>query len=118
MTIIRLQGLDFFAHHGYYPEERKIGNKFTVDVSLGITLPKSAGDVGLDSTVNYEQVYSTVKKLMSKTTELLETIANRINHELIEQHIQIEWVETAVHKHNPPIDGVCEKATVVIRTER
>jgi dihydroneopterin aldolase len=32
---ITLEGMEFFAHHGYYQEEQKIGNKFAVDIMIG-----------------------------------------------------------------------------------
>ncbi|RZK29989.1 MAG: dihydroneopterin aldolase, partial [Hymenobacter sp.] len=32
MGQIALEGLEFFAFHGYYDEEQKIGNKYGVDI--------------------------------------------------------------------------------------
>jgi dihydroneopterin aldolase len=34
MGKITLEGLEFFAFHGYYDEEQKIGNKYGVDITI------------------------------------------------------------------------------------
>ena len=33
-TEIHLQGMEFHAFHGVYPEEKKLGNRFRVDVLM------------------------------------------------------------------------------------
>lgn len=113
MTTIRLEGLDFFAHHGYYEEERKVGNKYTVDVEVLIE-NTSFTDDDLDQTVNYEEIYLTVSTIMSVSTKLLETLASSMCRELLKQFGSIAQVTATVSKHNPPIKGVCKKATVTI----
>ncbi|MEO9965040.1 MAG: dihydroneopterin aldolase [Reichenbachiella sp.] len=117
MTTIRLEGLDFFAHHGYYDEERKVGNRYTVDVSVDLD-EVNFNDDDLNHTVNYEDIYLTVSTVMSVSTKLLETLASAICQELLRQFPDITQVSTAVSKHNPPIKGVCNKATVSITQRR
>lgn len=117
MTTIRLEGLDFFAHHGYYEEERKVGNKYTVDVEVLIENTSSTDD-DLDQTVNYEEIYLTVSTIMSVSTKLLETLASSMCRELLKQFGSIAQVTATVSKHNPPIKGVCKKATVTISQSR
>lgn len=117
MTTIRLEGLDFFAHHGYYEEERKVGNKYTVDVAVCLEAT-SFSDDDIDRTVNYEEIYLIVSTVMSVSTKLLETLASAIGTELLKQFPSIMEVSTTVSKHNPPIKGICKKATVSIDQKR
>lgn len=117
MTTIRLEELDFFAHHGVYEEERKVGNKYTVDVEVVID-ETSFTDADLDRTVNYEDIYLIVSTVMSVSTQLLETLASTICQELLKRFANIQEVTTRVSKHNPPIKGVCKKATVAINLRR
>ena len=116
--IIKLEGLDFFAYHGYYDEERKTGNKYTVDIALHVTFEKRALNDQLTGTVDYEKIYAIVNKIMDEPTKLLETLANRINQKIMREFDSIVCVETAVSKHNPPIGGVCSRVKVVIKSER
>ena len=44
MGKITLDGLEFFAFHGYYDEEQKIGNKFGVDITIETSLEKAGMD--------------------------------------------------------------------------
>lgn len=116
--IVKLEGLDFFAHHGYYEGERKTGNKYTIDVSIEILDPKEINDDDLDTTVNYEIVYSKVSEIMTKSTKLLETLAFLINQEILKEFDKVLSVESTVSKHNPPIKGVCKKASISLKTVR
>ena len=37
---IELKGLRFFAEHGMYVEERKVGNQFEIDLEVSYKVPK------------------------------------------------------------------------------
>jgi dihydroneopterin aldolase len=34
MGLIAVEGMQFYAHHGYHKEEQMLGGKYTVDVYL------------------------------------------------------------------------------------
>ena len=116
-TEISLEGLEFFAYHGYYPEEQSKGNTFSVDVKVISVLDSSeVGD--LEKTVNYEVIFAIVEKEMGKSTALLETVAASILEEIFIQFAQVEQAEVAVSKFNPPIKGTCRKAKVLMKRSR
>lgn len=106
--------MEFFAYHGFYDEEQKIGNKYSVTITLCLDLSKPGLSDKLSDTVSYEEVYKVVKKIMENPTRLLENIANNISEALFTTYQQIESSEISVSKYNPPIGGVCEKAEVII----
>ena len=116
--LVKLEGLDFFAHHGVYDEEREIGNKYTVSIELQLD-----GELGflsddLRNTINYEEVYRLVHDVMCRPKKLLETLAAEINQRALEQFELAQLVRTTVSKHNPPIKGVCARATIVHESRR
>ena len=113
--IIRLEGLEFFAHHGYYEEEQKIGNKYTVDIEICLNGNADYSLDNIDDTINYEEVYEIVKDVMISPTKLLEALADRINKKIKTKFPGIEYTNTTVGKHNPPIKGICKKASVSLR---
>lgn len=112
MGKVSLEGMEFYARHGYYEEERVIGNKYSVDVTLDLDFSDAAFDDKLEGTVNYEKVYEIVQGVMSIDANLLEHLAGKMIKALKENFAQINHVQVRVSKYNPPIKGLCHKATV------
>jgi len=54
---VLLQGLLFHAFHGVLPEERRLGQKFTVDLALSLDLRAAGRSDQLEQTVSYADVY-------------------------------------------------------------
>jgi dihydroneopterin aldolase len=118
MAKILLEGLEFFAYHGYHKEERKTGNRYNVDVLVEANVKEAAVRDRLKETIDYAKLYQTVKEEMAQPAKLLEHIAHRIIQRVLEQFPQVEAVEVQVSKFNPPLGGVCHRACVTLREER
>lgn len=114
MGKIQLEGLEFFAHHGYYQEEQKLGNRYTLDICLHTEFGEAASKDVLEGTVNYEAVYQIVCDVMKQNTKLLEHIAHKINRSILAKFSQVDKVETKVSKHNPPLKGICKVASITM----
>lgn len=114
MGIISLEGMEFYARHGYYEEERKIGNKYSVDVHLHTDFQKAVETDHLEGTVNYEKVYEIVTQVMSEEAQLLEHLGGKIIAALKSAFPDIEQIKVKISKHNPPIKGLCRKASVTL----
>jgi 7,8-dihydroneopterin aldolase/epimerase/oxygenase len=112
MGQVSLEGMEFYARHGYYEEERIIGNKYSVDVTLDVDFSEAAIDDKLEGTVNYEKVYQIVSEVMSIDAKLLEHLAGKMIKALRENFPSVQKVAVKVSKYNPPIKGLCQKATV------
>ena len=115
MGIVSLEGMEFYARHGYYEEERKIGNKYSVDVHLHLEFDEAALQDRLEGTVNYERVYQLVAEVMSIDALLLEHLAGKMVNVLKSTFTQVKEVEVKISKYNPPIKGLCQRATVTLR---
>ncbi len=116
MGIISLEGLEFFAYHGYYDEEQKMGNKYSIDIAITADLNRAAQEDRLSLTVNYEVVYEIIAGVMNIKHRLLEHIAYKIIEAVKEQFSEIQQITVSVSKFNPPIGGVCERSKVTITT--
>jgi len=114
MGLVALEGMEFYARHGYYEEERKIGNKYSVDVELEVEFGEAAMHDKLEGTVNYEKVYKVVAEVMSIDALLLEHLAGKIIRDLKEFFPQVKNVKVSVSKYNPPIKGLCHRAKVTL----
>lgn len=114
MGTIALEGLQFFAYHGFYEEEQKTGNRFSVDIYLEVDFSEAAANDELQKTVNYEEIYKIVQEEMGIPSRLLENIIHRIFARVRATFPQVSAAKASISKHNPPIGGICEKAKVTI----
>ncbi len=109
-TIVSLEGLNFFAYHGFYDEERKKGNNFSCDVSVEVKSFDSMDD-NIYDTVNYEEVYNIVAEEMKATKKLIETVAFNII-EKIKKVDNVTGATVKIYKSNPPLNGPVDRAVV------
>ena len=118
MGKITLEGIEFFAYHGFYQEERKTGNRYSVDITVEADLSQAAEEDELRETVNYEKLYRMVSDEMQQPSKLLEHIGHRLIEQTFFKFLEITSVEVSVSKFNPPVGGVCRRAVVTLKRER
>lgn len=119
MDTIKLTGMAFFGYHGDEPEETKLGQRFYIDVEMGLDLSKVGETDALEDSVNYVAVYSLVKeRAEGGPYKLLERLAGVINHDILAQFPLVEKVTTTVHKPGSPIPGILDDVSVTLTKER
>lgn len=118
MGKVALEGLEFFAYHGYYEEEQKLGNKYEVNIEVETNLQKAAHDDTLSGTINYETIYKIVNEEMLIPSKMLEHVAGRITARALKTFPEITGVNVEISKFNPPVKGVCRKAKVTMYKSR
>lgn len=106
--------MEFFAYHGYFAEEQKMGNRYSLDITVHTDFEKAAQEDRLSDTVNYVDLYQVAVKVMQEPARLLEHIAYRLIEEIKKLHPEIGRVEVSVSKFNPPIGGVCERSRITM----
>lgn len=114
MITIALHGVEFFAFHGFYPEEQKLGTKFIVDVDVSFTPAGDLKDDEISHTVDYERLYEIVEKSMKKTSKLIETVAQTIANEIKNEFAIVETIRVSIKKMNPPLKGKVAYSNIVI----
>ncbi|MCS6822984.1 MAG: dihydroneopterin aldolase [Cytophagaceae bacterium] len=115
---VTLEGLEFYAFHGIYDGERKMGNKFTVDVKVLYEYAPENNKEDLSKTIDYEKICNCVKQEMAKPAKLLETLAINILERIFSINNNIQYTEVHVSKHNPPVGGQCKRAMVSLRKHK
>lgn len=108
---MKLENMKFFGYHGVFSEEKKLGQKFHVDLTLYLDLQPSGLQDDLHLTVNYADVYEDVRKLVEGTPfSLIEALAETIATTLLKSYTRINALKVKVRKPNPPFaiqfDGV------------
>ena len=119
LATVRLINAVFYAHHGVMKEEHRIGGRYEVDVAMDLNVDDAAQTDDLDKTVDYERVYAFVKEVVTgNSSYLIERIAYRIAHAVMDHYPAIERVEVTVRKPNPPVGGPCDRAEAAYRLSR
>ena len=98
MSLIALEGMEFYAYHGVYEEEQIIGNNFVIDVYITTNYAKAVEEDDIFKTINYETVYLVVENVMRKKVKLLETLAEYIIFALKHQFNSIQEVNIKITK--------------------
>lgn len=108
---IELKSLRFFATHGMYQEEMKVGNEFEVDVSIGYA---AAGKKisSIEDTVNYVEVYQILQAVFTTRKLLLESLAIEIAEAVHERFNEIKSISISIRKMNPPITNFSGSVSV------
>lgn len=119
MDKVFLREMQFYAYHGAYPEENRLGQRFTVDLELGLDLRRASLNDDLEQTVDYGAVYEVVSNVMqSRPVKLLESLAERVIQRLFIEFPSIETIWIRVTKPDPPIPGHYRAVGVELKRTR
>jgi dihydroneopterin aldolase len=114
---ISLNKLLFVGYHGLYPEEKKLGNNYAVEIDIDFT-PKQGVIDQLDQTIDYVHVYAIVKKWMEIPTPLLETLVGKIADDILSSQALANKVFVKITKLHLPISSFEGNVSVKIEKSR
>ncbi|WP_077303769.1 dihydroneopterin aldolase [Terribacillus halophilus] len=119
MDKIHLNQLQFYGYHGLFPEENKLGQRFTVDTVLELDLRKAGESDDMTQSIHYGQAYEIIKAVVEgRAKNLIEAVAEEIAKQLFTAFSLLEACTIKVIKPDPPIAGHYESVAVEIRRER
>src|ERR1700749_2007589 len=108
MITIAIHGAEFFAYHGFYREEQKLGTKFVVDIEVSYQQDESIIEDNLNKTVDYQQLHDIACLQMKQTRKLIETVAQGIADEIKTRFSYLEAIKVVLKKMHPPMAGKVE----------
>jgi len=114
---ISLNKLLFVGYHGLYPEEKKLGNNYSVEIDIDFN-PKQSIIDQLDQTIDYVHVYAIVKKWMEIPTPLLETLVGKIADDILSSQPLANRVFVKITKLHLPISFFEGNVSVKIEKSR
>jgi len=119
LDVIKLHNAVFYAYHGVLSDEQNLGGKFEIDVELHCDLSEAKITDNLHETVNYEKVYSLMKKIVTeKKYYLIEALAHSIGVGIINTFAQVQKAVVRVRKPGAPVHGVVDTIEVQVETVR
>ncbi|MFD2865955.1 dihydroneopterin aldolase [Mucilaginibacter antarcticus] len=116
--IVSLHGAAFFAYHGFYAEEQKIGNHFLVDIDVEFTPAADTMEDNLDNTVNYEWLYDMVCEEMKINRKLIETVAQAVINQIVQQYPFAISVRVVLKKLNPLLGAKVGHSAVTLSYQK
>jgi dihydroneopterin aldolase len=114
MGLIQIENMEFYSFHGHFKEERIVGNKFLVDLTIETDMKIPVESDNLKDAVNYQRVYEIVRQQMELKSHLLEHIAGRILDAVYAEMKGINKVTVKVSKLNPPMGGKIGSVSIVL----
>jgi dihydroneopterin aldolase len=103
---ILIEGMRFYAYHGVNPEERVLGQRFTVDVALAVDLHRAGQSDDLVDTVSYSAVFKLVRRIMEgEPRNLLEAVAEALAIGILADFPAVTQVTVTLRKPEAPVRG-------------
>jgi dihydroneopterin aldolase len=115
---IVLTGLTVTGYHGVFPEERRDGQRFVVDVALELDTRPAAATDDVTDTVHYGELAERLAAVVAgEPVNLLEKLVARLADACLADP-RVSAAEVTVHKPQAPIPLEFVDVAVTIRRER
>lgn len=111
---IAIKGVKFYARHGVWEQEKKVGNEFIVDLSIRIPYNEQFFSDDLNNTISYADLYEIVEEEMGKPRKLLETVAATIHKRINAKWPEILGGSITICKSIPPIARMTGRSEVTL----
>lgn len=115
---LSVTGIEGHGHHGVLAEERRDGQVFRVDLTLGLDTRAAAASDDLHDTVDYATLVGAVRTAIETgPVDLIETLAERIARICLAD-ARVSWADVTVHKPSAPIEAMFADVTLTIHRSR
>lgn len=116
---IFIAGLALHAYHGVMDHEAKVGQTFTLDITLDVDLGKASRSDKLADTIGYDQAVDVASKAFcAKRYRLVEAAAGAVADALLRKFTQVRSCRVTVHKPHAPIAATFADVGVSILRSR
>ena len=117
MDELTITGIECRGHHGVFEHERREGQRFVIDLTLGLDTRAAAASDDLQETVDYGSLVAQVKAAVeSDPVDLIERLATRVADVCLIDR-RVEWARVTVHKPEAPIATVFADVALTIRRD-
>jgi dihydroneopterin aldolase len=115
---IELIGLVVFGHHGYLEEERRLGQRFLVDLWVDVRGDAARTD-RIEDTVDYRRLAGLVREVFAGDERLLlEGLAGAVADGIVGRFPTVERARVRVRKPYVVLDPPVDFAAVLVERSR
>lgn len=116
---IILKDLGFYGYHGVFAEEARLGQRFFIDLELGVDLTAPGRSDDLNTGLSYADIYMAVKSAFeTKRFNLIEAVGQNICDALFARFAPITWIIVRVRKPEAPIPMIGGEAAIELHRRR
>ena len=116
-TRVALEDMHFYSFHGYYEQERRMGNDFYLTVSVEPNSFDSSDD-DIHDTVNYEDLYRICVEVMNEPQFLLETVAALILDKIKNAWPNVKSAQVILKKATPQLGGKVKFSVITMEYQK
>ena len=118
LDVIHLSGLEVFAHHGVFPEERENGQTFVVDLDVEYDASGASRSDDVADTINYVELAAVVHEAVANDpVDLLETLAIRVLTRVF-SFPQATHASVTIHKPSAPMPVSLAGVSITVSRSR
>ena len=115
---IEVLGLVLFGHHGYLEAERRLGQRFLVDLWVDVDEAAAASD-DIEHTVDYRRLAELLSEVFSgPEKQLLEGLAGTVADSVLERFPAARAIKVRVRKPDVVLEPTAEHAAVILERSR
>ena len=101
--VIRIEGIEAFGYHGVFPQEKREGQTFLVDVDIETSFDEAIAHDDVAYTVDYGLVAERVAEIIQgEPADLIETVCDRIVTMVLSLE-RVKATRVTIHKPQAPI---------------
>ena len=117
--LVFIEGIKFHGYHGLTRQERQIGVRLSVDVTLEVDLTRAGRTDRVTDTVNYQKVHARIVELgRGRSHHLLESFASTVLDALLQDFPAVARIVLRVRKETPVLDGIVDSVGVEMERAR
>jgi dihydroneopterin aldolase len=115
---IELIGLVVFGHHGFLEEERRLGQRFLVDLWVDVEGGATESD-RIEETIDYRQLAGLVREVFAGPERLLlEGLAGAVVDGILSRFSAASHVRVRIRKPDVVLDPAVDHAAVIVERGR
>ncbi len=104
MDQLVIHSLELYGRHGVHTEERTLGQRFFVTLTVGLDTRPAARSDRMTDTVDYTRLIAAARAVVEGAPcHLIETLAGRIAAKAGALHPSVRTVTVEVRKAHPPV---------------
>jgi dihydroneopterin aldolase len=116
---IFIEGLALHAYHGVMPHEAKVGQTFTIDLTLYIDLADAARTDKVVDTVSYDKVVDCASRAFcGQRFRLIEAAAGQVADAVLAAFPRVRKIKVTIHKPHAPIAATFSDVGVTLERAR
>lgn len=115
MDKLYIKDLEVFANHGVFEEEKRLGQKFVISVTLELDMHAAAVTGDLSKSVNYGELSAEIEtEFQRESYDLIETAGEKLADYILSRYDLVQGVTVLVKKPWAPIHKSLDYAAIEI----